>query len=168
MAATFSSSLIKDIQVPSIDRPFGIELWPIFDKAFTAIKGYHPQDFEFQPGKTPMSTMKESAAMIITYYVVILGGRELMRNRPAFKLNGLFMIHNFYLTAISGALLLLFAEQLIPEVYHNGVFHAICHADGGWTPKLVILYYLNYLTKYVELIDTVFLVLKKKPLSEHS
>lgn len=165
MAATFSSELIKDIQRPSIDRPFGIELWPIFDKAFTAVKGYHPQDFKFVPGETPMSTMKETAAMIITYYIIILGGRELMRNRPAFKLNGPFMVHNFYLTAISGALLVLFAEQLIPEVYYNGIFHAICHVEGGWTNKLVILYYLNYLTKYLELIDTVFLVLKKKPLS---
>ncbi|RQM08629.1 hypothetical protein DH86_00000354 [Scytalidium sp. 3C] len=93
-----------------------------------------------------MSTLKQSGLAIVAYYVIIFGGRELMKNRPAFKLNGLFMIHNLYLTLISGGLLALFLEQLIPEVTRNGVFHAICHKDGGWTPQLVILYYLVGLT----------------------
>jgi len=66
-----------------------------------------------------------------------------MRNRPAFKLNALFMIHNFYLTAISGTLLALFVEQLIPTLYKHGIFYAICDVKGGWTPPLVILYYVR-------------------------
>lgn len=133
----------SSLPLPTLDRPFGIELWPIFDKAFTAVKGYHPQDFRFEPYVTPMSTLKQSGLAIVAYYVIIFGGRELMKNRPAFKLNGLFMIHNLYLTLISGGLLALFLEQLIPEVTRNGVFHAICHKDGGWTPQLVILYYVS-------------------------
>lgn len=141
--AAFVTDLVKDIQRPSIDRPFGIELWPIFDKLFTMVMPYHPADFKFEPGVTPMSTLKASFSLIALYYVVVLGGRELMRNRPAFKLNGPFKVHNFYLTVISGGLLLLFLEQLIPEVYHNGIFHAICSHEGGWTNKLVILYYVR-------------------------
>ena len=38
----------------------------------------------------------------------------------------------------------LFAEQLIPIVARKGLFFAICDHQGGWTDKLVILYYLNY------------------------
>jgi len=87
--------------------------------------------------------MKESALTILTYYVVIFGGREIMRNRPAFKLNLPFMIHNFYLTSISAILLSLFIEQLVPTVYNHGVFYAICDVKGGWTPPLVILYYVR-------------------------
>lgn len=137
-----SSDLLAALPLPSIEKPFGIKLWPYFDQAFTAIKGYHPQDFDFQPRVTPMSTLKQSFLTIVAYYIVILGGRELMRNRPAFKLNGLFMIHNFYLTAISGTLLALFVEQLVPTVYNHGLFYAICDVKGGWTPPLVILYYV--------------------------
>lgn len=87
--------------------------------------------------------------MIIAYYIIILGGRELMRNRPAFKLNGLFMIHNFYLTAISGGLLALFIEQLVPTVSRHGLFYAICDHNGGWTNELVILYYVRKTSKRV-------------------
>jgi fatty acid elongase 2/fatty acid elongase 3 len=136
------ADFLQTLQLPSIERPFGIQLWPIFDKAFTAVMGYHPQDFDFQPRVTPMSTMKESGFAILIYYIIIFGGRELMRNRPAYKLNGLFMIHNFYLTAISGALLALFLEQLIPTVYNHGIFYAICDVKGGWTSPLVMLYYV--------------------------
>lgn len=140
--STSATDILKAVPLPTIDRPFGIHLWPIFDKVFTSIKGYHPQDFVFTPQVTPMSTMKQSALTIVAYYVVVLGGRELMRNRPAFKLNLPFMIHNFYLTAISAILLALFIEQLVPTIYNHGIFYAICERDGGWTPSLVILYYV--------------------------
>lgn len=138
--------------------------WSIFDKLWTGVVGYPAKDFEFTQGSTPMSTLKETLFTILLYYTVIFGGREIMRNREAFKLNTLFIIHNFYLTAISGSLLILFAQQLIPTLWSNGLYDNICGASG-WTQPLTVLYYLNYLTKYLELLDTVFLVLKKKPLT---
>jgi fatty acid elongase 2/fatty acid elongase 3 len=136
------ADILKTLPLPTIDRPFGVELWPYFDTVFTVIKGYHPQDFKFTPRITPMSSMKEAASMILAYYVIVFGGRELMKNRPAFKLNRLFMIHNFYLTAISAILLALFTEQLVPTVYRHGIFYAVCDHNGGWTKQLVILYYV--------------------------
>jgi fatty acid elongase 3 len=129
--------------VPSLDRPFGLSLWPIFERVFTPLAGYKPQDFVFTSGSTPMSTFAETGLTLLAYYMIVLGGREFMRGREAYKLNGLFKIHNFYLTAISGILLVLFLEQLIPELVRNGIFHGICHVDGGWTDKLVTLYYVS-------------------------
>ena len=139
-----SSDALKSVPfpLPSIDRPFGVELWPIFDRLFSSVKGYSPQDFRFVAGETSMSTLKATATMLATYYIAVLSGRELMRNRPAFKLNGLFMIHNLYLTIISGSLLALFIEQLATTVWRNGIFFAICDHRGGWTNELVILYYV--------------------------
>ncbi|KAF2467991.1 GNS1/SUR4 membrane protein [Lindgomyces ingoldianus] len=151
--------------MPTLDRPFGLQLWPIFEKVYESAVGYKPQDFRFIPGVTAISTIKACAAILLSYYIVIFGGRELMRDRPAYKLSFLFKLHNFYLTAISFILLVLFAEQLIPMVTRNGIFFAVCDHKGGWTDKMVVLYYLNYLTKFVELIDTCFLFLKKKPLT---
>jgi len=156
---------LKTIPIPTLERPFGIQLWPIFDKAFSAVRGYSANDFKFVEGVTPMSTFKETATVLVAYYVIVFGGRELMKGRPAFTLNVPFMIHNFYLTAISGVLLALFIEQLLGTVVNKGIFFTICNHKGGWTQPLVTLYYLNYITKYIELIDTLFLVLKKKPLT---
>ncbi|KAL4918395.1 GNS1/SUR4 family-domain-containing protein [Aspergillus aurantiobrunneus] len=156
---------LQNIPKPTIDRPFGIELWPIFDKAFELVMGYPANDFRFVEGKTPLSTFPETAAMLVVYYVTIFGGREIMKNRPALKLNTLFMIHNFILTAVSAILLALFVEQLLPTIWHHGIFYSICDHRGGWTQPLIVLYYLNYLNKYLEFIDTVFLFFKKKPLT---
>ena len=129
--------------LPTLDRPFGLHLWPIFSKAFETVMGYPAESFRFTPGKTPMSTMSETAIALISYYVIILGGREVMRDRQPLKLNGLFKIHNFYLTVISAVLLALFLEQLIPTLARKGVFYAICDYNGGWTDQLVILYYVR-------------------------
>ncbi|PSS06681.1 hypothetical protein M430DRAFT_54491 [Amorphotheca resinae ATCC 22711] len=143
---------------------FSLSPWVNFNRLWISVKGYPADEFDFIPGTTPFSTMCETLGMIALYLAVILGGRELMKNRKPVKLNGLFMAHNFILTMVSGALLVLFAEQLLPTLWSHGVYENIC-GGSGWTPPLVVLYYLNYLVKYVELLDTVFLVVKKKPLT---
>ncbi|KAG7125566.1 Elongation of fatty acids protein 2 like [Verticillium longisporum] len=116
MASVTPTTFYEQLPLPTIDRPFGIELWPIFDKAWTAVVGYPTSEFRFKQGDTPMSTLKETLIFIVIYYTIIFGGREWMRNREPFKLKTLFLIHNFYLTAISGILLVLFVEQLLPTV----------------------------------------------------
>ncbi|KAI2603791.1 GNS1/SUR4 membrane protein [Hypoxylon fragiforme] len=138
--------------------------WQVFDKAWTSVMGYHANEFRFKEGITPMSTPTETVGMIVLYLVVIFGGREFMRNREPLKLNGLFKAHNLFLTLLSGGLLALFVGQLAPAIWKRGLYNNICAADG-WTNELVTLYYLNYITKYIELIDTVFLMVKKKPLT---
>ncbi|KAG0045599.1 hypothetical protein BGZ83_009219 [Gryganskiella cystojenkinii] len=147
----------------SVDQPFGIKLDDYFGQAYELVTGNPISSFVFQEGVTPLSTKYEVAMWTVTYFIVIFGGRQIMKNQEAFKLKPLFIFHNFLLTIASGALLLLFIENLVPILSRHGLFYAICN-DGAWTQRLELLYYLNYLVKYWELADTVFLVLKKKPL----
>lgn len=74
-------------------------------------------------------------------------------------------IHNAFLTIVSLVLLVLLIEQLVPKLVNQGLYFTICSEDA-WTQELELLYYLNYLVKYYELIDTVFLVIKKKKLGK--
>ncbi|KAF3317751.1 hypothetical protein TWF173_009577 [Orbilia oligospora] len=148
---------MSSLPIPSIDRPFGIHLWPIFSKVFELVVGYPAEEFEFVHGKTPVSTLPNALAIITVYYIVIFGGKAIMADRKPLRLNALFQIHNVFLTFLSGSLLVLAMEQLIPILLRHGLFYGICNINS-YTPKLVVIYYF-------ELLDTVFLFLKKKPLT---
>jgi hypothetical protein len=132
-----------DIQIPSIERPFGVHLWPIFDVFYTHATGTKATDFEFAYDDTFLGNLKTAGSTIVAYYAIIFGGRFLMKNVSAFKLRYLFQLHNLLLTLVSGALLVLFMEQLIPTVYNHGLFYSICNTAGGWTKPLVTLYYVG-------------------------
>jgi fatty acid elongase 3 len=133
--------------IPTLDRPFGIELWPVFEKVWMQFRDFPPQNFRFTPNVTPMSTIKETVIALVIYYVVVFGGRELMKSREPFKFPTIFKIHNLFLTLVSGSLLVLFIEQLLPTVVRHGIFYAICDADGGWTNRLVTLYYVGSISQ---------------------
>lgn len=160
-AHIIDSDMLKSVpmSLPTIDQPFGVDLMSYFEKAYSAVAGYSPRDFVFVPGETPLSTFKATAGLLLTYYFTVFAGRELMKNRAPLRLNGLFMVHNLYLTIISATLLALFIEQLLPTIWRNGVFFAICDHRGGWTKPLVTLYYVSqiattlnwYLADYVVL-----------------
>ncbi|RCH93543.1 hypothetical protein CU097_010211 [Rhizopus azygosporus] len=147
----------------SPERPFGVYLFDYFNKFYTLIVGSPATEFHFIEGVTPLSTLQEVIIGCITYLVVIFGGQYLLTNASPMKLKFLNQVHNLFLTVISLILLLLTIEQLFPKLYYHGLYYTIC-SEEAWTQKLELLYYLNYLVKYYELIDTVFLVLKKKKL----
>lgn len=153
--------------IPTLERPFfNVYLWGHFDEIVTKITGgkFVPHEFEFVADKLPLGDLRSVIAAISTYYIVIFGGRFLLRNSEPFKLNVLFRLHNLFLTLGSFSLLMLIVEQLIPIIWRHGLYYAICDI-GAWTQPLVTLYYINYIFKFVEFIDTVFLVLKKKKLT---
>lgn len=116
-------------------------------------------------GATPISTPASVGFMLVSYLIVIFGLQHLMRDQKPLKLHNVSQVHNLFLSSFSGLLLLLILEEVVPIYWKHGLFHALCN-ENSWTSHLEYYYMLNYYTKYIELIDTVFLVLKKKQLSE--
>merc|ERR1711939_31769 len=146
MVSTTSSagpvySFLHSLPIPSL--PLNIERWI--------------------PGSTPLSTTPEVVYAVAFYLVVIFGGQALMRGSKPYRFKPLFMLHNFLLSSGSALLLALMLEEIVPIVWEHGLFYAICHNDA-WTPRMETYYIFNYFFKYWELFDTVFLVVKKKPL----
>lgn len=124
--------------------PGAQQIWSIFEWAYTSCNGYAPQDFRFVVGDTAMSTWTTMLSVLVAYYSIILGGREIMRTQKPVQLNTIFKVHNLALSVLSGILLVLMLEQLVPMIRDNGLFHSICKRDGGWSDKLVVLYYVSY------------------------
>ncbi|KAJ3044856.1 hypothetical protein HK097_001352 [Rhizophlyctis rosea] len=142
--------------------------WPtyandLFDKAALAISGHLPDEFVFE--KAPLSTRKEAAQWSLAYLAIVLGGQAFMRSavpKPV-SFKPIFFLHNAMLSIVSAGLLILFLELVIPDLLKHGLMWSICHEDA-WNSRLELLFYINYLIKYYELLDTIFLVLKKKKL----
>jgi len=118
----------------------------------------------YTAGVTPLSTAPHVLATLAGYLVTIFSVRYLMTGREPFKLTLLFQAHNVVLTLGSGLLLVLIAEEIGPIYWKHGLFYSICN-DDAWTPRLEFYYMINYYIKYLELVDTVFLALKKKQLA---
>ncbi len=115
-------------------------------------------------GQTPISSPVAVAAALVTYLAVVFGLQLLVRDHAPRKLHNISQAHNVLLSGGSALLLALILEEVLPILWKRGLYEALC-GEETWTRRLEFYYMINYYTKYVELLDTVFLVLKKKPLS---
>ncbi|KAK7064231.1 GTPase activating protein [Favolaschia claudopus] len=121
------------------------------------------QLYSFVEGQTPLSTTPVVLASIVFYLAFIFSIQAAMKSYPPRRLTILFQAHNIFLSGGSLLLLALLSEEVIPIIWDTGLFNSIC-AEASWTPRLEFYYMVNYYLKYLELLDTVFLALKKKPL----
>ncbi|VEU20967.1 DEKNAAC101896 [Brettanomyces naardenensis] len=153
---------------PTVDRPFGFYLFDYFDQLVATVTGgfFVPSEFEFIEHETFLSNFLPVAITIGIYYVLVFGGRALLKTIGAkpFTLKYLFQVHNLFLTIVSLVLLTLMAEQLTPMIARDGLYYAICN-PAAWSQEMVSLYYLTYLVKFYEFLDTYYLVLKQKKLT---
>ncbi|KAG1825929.1 ELO family [Suillus subaureus] len=116
------------------------------------------------PGETPLSTWPVVTTALASYLAIIFGIREIMKDRSPQRLNTLFRIHNVFLSVGSLILLVLMMEEVGSIWLTNTTYGTMCD-ETSWTERLEFYYMINYYFKYIELFDTVFLALKKKPLA---
>ncbi|KAF9228226.1 GNS1/SUR4 membrane protein [Gyrodon lividus] len=118
----------------------------------------------YVPGESPLSTWPVVVSMTVTYLAVVFGTRETMKDRAPLKLTTLFRAHNLLLSAGSLVLMALIGEEAFWNWMKVGTYGSLC-ASEAYTKRLEFYLMLNYYFKYYEFVDTVFLALRKKPLS---
>mmetsp|Transcript_33787 Transcript_33787/g.82863 ORF Transcript_33787/g.82863 Transcript_33787/m.82863 type:complete len:279 (-) Transcript_33787:266-1102(-) len=116
--------------------------------------------------ETPFSALWVPCAAIVAYLVVIFGLQAWMAKREAYKLTNVVVAHN-------GVLLVWAVSMCGGCVYYGGrriarrgLFTAVfCETDEReYGSTLVWVTYWFYLSKFWELLDSVIIVLKKRPL----
>lgn len=140
-------------------------LTPIFTNVFTKLTGQDPKDFRFKQGNVPLSQLHEVVFGFALYLTVVFSIQHIMKKHNPIRLKWLNFLHNCILCVGSAILVTLFMEIIIPMIYHHGFYYSICNpAARDPASGIEILYYINYLFKWYEFMDTVYLALKKKKL----
>ena len=127
-------------------------------------------DFEFHSGHTPLSAIKYPMATVLIYCIGIPLLQSFMKGRKSPSINGIITIHNLFLALSSFCMaiflfctILSYSSPEYGQYSYSQIFCALNHNQQKGT--LSLLYYINYLLKYYELLDTVFLALKHKSIN---
>ncbi|KAJ3130296.1 hypothetical protein HK098_004343 [Nowakowskiella sp. JEL0407] len=123
-----------------------------------------PDNFSAEIGKTPMYNLQVIGISWVLYFTTILGLKMYMKDRKPFQLKYVTAAHNMFLCFWSLAMCAYGCFALYQRSQELGIAEAFCTSDKStFKGPLSYVLYTYYLSKYWELLDTVILVLKKKP-----
>ncbi|CAG2111399.1 unnamed protein product [Medioppia subpectinata] len=101
--------------------------------------------------------------IMISYYVFVRKiGPNFMKNRPPFELRALLLVYNALMVAANAYF---FVQSLSWIKYGRALLDFRFPAKDDYSPLTqhqIWSFYLYYITKFVDLLDTVFFVLRKK------
>lgn len=119
--------------------------------------------FEWVVGRTMLS----SPMVMPVTWVVYLGGiwllHRAMKTREAWSLKSISAIHNMILCIWSAIMFIGVVVGLLQRVQEGGMERLYCDSEAPSGPVYFWMY-IYFLSKFVELFDTVIIILKKKPL----
>jgi len=101
----------------------------------------------------------------IIYLICVYIGQKVMSNREPFELRRPMIVVNFGLALFSIVGLLRVTPELFRALSRHGFEHSVCVAS--WTQDKVPFFWMKLFvwSKYFELIDTAFLILRKRPVA---
>ncbi|EAL70227.1 hypothetical protein DDB_G0274669 [Dictyostelium discoideum AX4] len=125
-----------------------------------------PVNYKFNFGVTPFSQFQIIPIVLVIYLVTIFSIKFLMKNRKPFSLKFISILHNAILCIWSLIMCVGVLYEIIKRVSNEGPLFTVCEDPNGGFDKGVTYYwsYIFYISKFYELLDTVIIVLKKKPL----
>ena len=119
--------------------------------------------FRYQRGVTPLTSVQAVVTMIGGYVLSLPLLQWVMKNRKPIAFPRFMVIHNLFLMTASACLSVGISYFVVRDILKNGFYHSICSADVHDNPYLHLFYYINYLLKFYEFLDTYIIILKKKP-----
>eukprot|EP01132_Coremiostelium_polycephalum_P000618 gene618-767_t len=122
-------------------------------------------NFQWKRGETAFSSWIYPSSTSILYLVVIFGIFLFMKGRKAFELKGFSIVHNINLILLSASMMIGVLQAAFKQSQEEGAFSLLCEqSDNAVSGRIGFWIYVFYLSKYYELVDTIILALKKKPL----
>ena len=97
----------------------------------------------------------------IAYLLMVYFGPKFMANRPEFKIKPYIFAYNLYQCLLN----IVCVGAMVYEVYSNPIFPAAwgnVFVPGAPSFRISFLVWVHYNNKYIELLDTVWMVLRKK------
>ncbi|XP_012936436.1 elongation of very long chain fatty acids protein 4 [Aplysia californica] len=109
-----------------------------------------------------MDSPLPTIAVVALYLVFVIQGQTWMRDRKAFDLKPLLVLYNFGLVLLSVYMVieLILSSWTVPEF--SLTCQAMDYSDNPYSVRLAKVCWWFYFSKIVELMDTVFFVLRKK------
>ena len=120
--------------------------------------------FAFTPGSIPLSTFSSVLSIILCYFVLVLSTKQYIASRgKAFSLASFSVLYNSGLSVLSLLLFVLHCSEVARLLSRHSFWSVLCderveHTRG----RHVFVYYILYLTKVLELSDTLLLCLRGK------
>eukprot|EP01116_Phalansterium_solitarium_P010202 TRINITY_DN24729_c0_g1_i1.p1 TRINITY_DN24729_c0_g1~~TRINITY_DN24729_c0_g1_i1.p1 ORF type:complete len:300 (+),score=111.94 TRINITY_DN24729_c0_g1_i1:159-1058(+) len=122
--------------------------------------------FRFSMGFTPLMAVHWPLLLCAGYMLSVYALKAFMRSRAPFDLFGLRVLHNVVLCVGSLAMALGVLTELSALVQVGGAEVLVCdeqRLQQRQQPGVYLWYYVFYLSKFYEFIDTYILILRKKP-----
>ena len=111
----------------------------------------------------PLMNSPLAIVIICIAYLIVakIWGPKLMEKRPAFKLRGVLMVYNSLQVIFNGLLF----YQICRLTWFSG-YSFICqpvnYSDAGEPFQILMIGYCFYVLKFVDFLDTLFFILRKK------
>jgi fatty acid elongase 3 len=124
-------------------------------------------NFRYVPGQTWGSDIVSAFYWVVCYLLLLLMLKKWISWRgKAFDLRHVVIVHNAVLSIASGSMFLFLCYEVYCAIGQHGMYTVSCNEENNRElvqGKLYFIYYVNYLFKYWELLDTILLVLRNKP-----